>query len=178
MEKNKEVLTKYLLPVFAGLIMVGGIIYAATWTGPTSAPPGSNVSAPINTGPEEQTKGGMLNTASGLKTPAIWDSNDNNFVLDPSGSSFVLDLKAGGKLINSEGTGFQCTCITVYYGFCDAYPGLQTSVYMKCPFWEAYYNDWGAGYHQIGGFESVDYSAAGACTGSEGWGNSGYYICN
>ncbi len=49
---------------WSGVIMVGLVLglclqfaIAATWTGPTSAPPNDNVSAPLNTGANQQIKG-------------------------------------------------------------------------------------------------------------------------
>lgn len=51
----------------AGLLIAVGLQYAAAWTEPTTAPPNSNVGAPITTGPQAQTKSGTISINA-------WDS--------------------------------------------------------------------------------------------------------
>ena len=47
--------------LLASILSVGvAYIYAAPWTGPTSAPPGNNAEAPLNVSNYTQTKGGGL----------------------------------------------------------------------------------------------------------------------
>jgi hypothetical protein len=60
-KKNKIILS--LFSLFGLLFALGGIYILAQsgWQEPTATPPGDNVSAPINVGPETQTKQGGLN---------------------------------------------------------------------------------------------------------------------
>jgi len=57
----KKILKQSFLPVLAAIILVGGFVYA--WSEPTSAPPASNVPAPINVGPDKQVKVGDICTS-------------------------------------------------------------------------------------------------------------------
>jgi hypothetical protein len=45
----------------------------------------------------------LLNAAGGLKTPAIWDYNDNNFYVDPEGHSRLkyLDMEDPSGYVSS-----------------------------------------------------------------------------
>ena len=61
--------------------------FAKAWTEPTAAPPTVNVGAPLTTGSGAQTKTGYVNLAGAMQTPYLYDSNDLNYWVDPSGYS-------------------------------------------------------------------------------------------
>lgn len=58
---------RIFIAICAGLLIAVGLQYAAAWTEPTTAPPNSNVGAPITTGPQAQTKSGTISINA-------WDS--------------------------------------------------------------------------------------------------------
>ncbi len=49
-----------LFIITLGILSSPFSVHAATWVGPTTAPPGDNVSAPVNVGPFYQIKVGDL----------------------------------------------------------------------------------------------------------------------
>ncbi len=55
-------ITQTIKIIALGLILSAGIAFAQTWTGPTGAPPASNVAAPINVSSANQVKAGALGT--------------------------------------------------------------------------------------------------------------------
>ena len=61
--------------------------FAKAWTEPTAAPPTVNIGAPLTTGSGAQTKTGYVNLAGAMQTPYLYDSNDLNYWVDPSGYS-------------------------------------------------------------------------------------------
>ncbi len=58
-------LKKFLPQIIASLFLAGFVAYA--WTEPSVAPPAGNVNAPINVGPNTQTKQGDLTSGGNLK---------------------------------------------------------------------------------------------------------------
>ena len=58
-------LKKFLPQIVASLFLAGFVAYA--WTEPAGAPPAGNVNAPINVGPNTQTKQGDLILNGNLK---------------------------------------------------------------------------------------------------------------
>jgi len=62
--------------VTLGLILAFGISYAFAWTAPTQAPPGGNVSAPVNVGVAPQIKSGALQVNGFLNSgDSMFDGN-------------------------------------------------------------------------------------------------------
>jgi len=74
---------------FAGA--VGLRIAIAAWTGPSAAPPGSNVGAPLNVGATIQTKSGELILSGGL---TILNSADARLKTDANG--LIVDISDNG----------------------------------------------------------------------------------
>ncbi len=67
---NKQSITKYAVATVLGLGVVLGVSsLQAAWTTPPSAPPGSNVDAPINVGANSQSKLGQLFINTDANTP-------------------------------------------------------------------------------------------------------------
>ena len=67
-------LAKQFVTLFVALgavVLVASLASAQTWTGPTTAPPGGNVPAPINVGPDSQTKEGSLIVGVGSDSVVI-----------------------------------------------------------------------------------------------------------
>ena len=111
MEEIKKILLKNILPVFAGLVIVGGAIYA--WTEPTTVPPSGNVSAPINTGPIAQIKNGVLGVL-GLSTSYI---NVPGTV--PAAGNVLTAQNASGQVAWAAGGGGSCY---MDYALADSLP--------------------------------------------------------
>jgi len=93
----KKILINSFLPIFFGLIFVAAIIYA--WTEPSQVPPGCTAGqpgcdAPLNVGPNYQTKIGplVLNTG-GAPTGLI--VQNGNVVIGDSSSSMALSQPNG-----------------------------------------------------------------------------------
>ncbi|MCR4342706.1 MAG: hypothetical protein NUV40_02230, partial [Patescibacteria group bacterium] len=63
---KKENIIQSIKVITLGLMVAVGLSYAFAWTAPTSAPPGGNVSAPINVSNTSQTKTGFLWVDGGL----------------------------------------------------------------------------------------------------------------
>lgn len=92
----KSLFLKIIFPVFAGIILTCGIIYAASsWIGPTSAPPGDNASAPINVSNSAQLKAGALGLNGPLHgySDAIFDGKVGIGYMVPTNK-----LDVGGKI--------------------------------------------------------------------------------
>jgi len=82
MSIKKIIFLKFLIITFSGILLVSFLVHA--WSPPPSSPPDPNVSPPINTGDEPQSKVGDLNIGGGLK---YW--------ITKSGDSFALKNNAG-----------------------------------------------------------------------------------
>jgi len=91
-----------ILGVFIMSFLIGYLVFAA-WQEPNTAPPGGNVSAPVNVGQNEQWKeGGLAVGAEGITpfdvtgsitAPIFYDANDhNNRYVDPSGISVFSQI--------------------------------------------------------------------------------------
>ena len=80
--------------VLSVLILGGFYSYGLwAWTGPTSAPPGSNASSPVNIGTSDQEKAGRLSATE------FYDADDTDFYVNPSGDSKISGtLSLGGDL--------------------------------------------------------------------------------
>lgn len=59
-----------ILGLALGVLLAFGIAVSA-FQSPTQAPPGGNVPAPLNVGPETQTKQGGLIVSGGLDSPRV-----------------------------------------------------------------------------------------------------------
>ncbi|OGG57790.1 hypothetical protein A2765_05150 [Candidatus Kaiserbacteria bacterium RIFCSPHIGHO2_01_FULL_56_24] len=53
-------LPSFAFGILIGAVIFGGVSIVLAWTGPTSAPPSGNVSAPLNVGTADQIKNGVL----------------------------------------------------------------------------------------------------------------------
>jgi hypothetical protein len=117
-KKNKA--TPFLLGLLTLLLIGGGVYILAQsgWQEPTATPPGDNVSAPINVGPQAQSKEGDLSIGPGLK---YWitklgdsfalknDEGEIKFVLGQDGKVGInttspteeLEVKGGVKITDS-----------------------------------------------------------------------------
>ncbi len=139
---------KTFLPVFAAMAIVAGIAYAV-WTEPTTNPPGDNVSAPINTGSQDQTKTGGF-TAASLKAGVI----EGTTVKGTSQLCIGTDCRTAWP---SGGSGYTpCEC-GIYYGWLSP-PGSGL-----CP-------GWPSGSYPCG-TTCVGYGATYTCLNSQWIGN-------
>ena len=82
----------------------GWAIYA--WTGPTSAPPGSNAPQPLNIGTTDQDK------AARISAVEFYDADNSSFYINPSGNSSISgiltvggDISDGAKTIYDSASG-------------------------------------------------------------------------
>ena len=75
----------------------------ATWEEPTLAPPGGNVSVPINVGGDGQTKSGAFTVQGDFTAPVFYDDTDTNYYINPSGDSiFSGNLTIGGWVSSTQ----------------------------------------------------------------------------
>jgi len=105
MSKNifKQKNLYYFLIPFVFFCIFSLISITLAWTEPTSAPPGGNVSAPINVGNVTQTKSGGLNILGKVKigeTSSLW-VNPNLHIKGSGTSNADLTLQKGGKNPNN-----------------------------------------------------------------------------
>ena len=90
MSKSSLQSLSFVLSIF---ILGGFYVGLLAWTGPTSAPPGSNASSPINIGTSDQDKAGRLSATE------FYDADNSSFYINPSGDSMVSGtLSLGGDL--------------------------------------------------------------------------------
>ena len=84
--------TKKIILTILLFILCCGVVSA--WTGPSSTPPNSNTSAPINVGPNPQIKQGILGVDTGysIKAPIYYDYPSTSYYVDPSSVSAINDL--------------------------------------------------------------------------------------
>ena len=100
-----------------GTISVG-IVYA--WSGPTAAPPNSNVAAPINVGSTDQVKNGGL----GVNSLAVFG---NSLFGGSAGSNAYLNF---GATSGSSGYGIRDNAGTLEFkNDGGSWASLQTTVY-------------------------------------------------
>ncbi|MBU2579531.1 hypothetical protein KKF19_00955 [Patescibacteria group bacterium] len=88
MTKKTQTIALYfsiIIVAIASVFWVNGLILA--WTTPVSAPPGSNVAAPLNVGSTAQTKSGSLISSSDMRAPIFYDQNNTGYYVDPAGMS-------------------------------------------------------------------------------------------
>src|ERR1700694_3195085 len=78
----------------AGTVFASFVAFASTWVGPTAAPPGNNVAAPINVGTIDQVK----NAGIGMNSLAVF----GNGILN--GTSRYLNF---GSTVGFAGYGFR-----------------------------------------------------------------------
>lgn len=102
-QKLKKLLKGSFFSIFAGVLLVTGIIYA--WTEPTVAPPDSNAAAPINVSSVSQYKDGALGIGGVFRgySVAIFDGNVGIGTMAPTAKLEVVcpsgftNVKAGGN---------------------------------------------------------------------------------
>jgi hypothetical protein len=88
--------------LIAALTLVGVSYAQAAWSGPTEAPPGGNVPAPINVGDSEQTKVGILNILNGFNVTGLGVTADSLVIAqEPSDGPNIIfgRLETNGGLI-------------------------------------------------------------------------------
>ncbi|OGZ18312.1 MAG: hypothetical protein A2V72_00920 [Candidatus Nealsonbacteria bacterium RBG_13_37_56] len=90
---KKQVSPKIVAIVFAVIVVCFAIaVYVSAWTEPTAVPPGANVSAPLNTSLEGQTKqGNLVVNALGINAAG-------NALLVPNGNVGIGAITPGRKL--------------------------------------------------------------------------------
>jgi len=86
MSTKKTILTILLFTLCCGVV--------SAWTGPSSEPPTSNISAPINVGPNPQIKQGIFGVDTGysIKSPIYYDYPSTSYYLDLDLASVLNDL--------------------------------------------------------------------------------------
>jgi len=86
MSTKKTILTILLFILCCGVV--------SAWTGPSSEPPTSNISAPINVGPNPQIKQGIFGVDTGysIKSPIYYDYPSTSYYLDLDLASVLNDL--------------------------------------------------------------------------------------
>ncbi len=92
-----------IVPLTLGVLVMSFLVSAivmATWTEPSSAPPGSNVDAPLNVGTDPQTKQGKLTiSASGGDAMAIKNGGDIRIYTPDNSGSALLYVDNDGEII-------------------------------------------------------------------------------
>lgn len=83
--------------VVALAVLAAGVVVA--WTGPTAAPPNSNVSTPLNVSGTAQTKSGALLSSTYFSAPVFYDSENTNYYADPTGTSRFNALTVAGQSV-------------------------------------------------------------------------------
>ncbi len=78
----------FILAVIILSFLVGYAISQA-WTEPTEAPPGNNVSAPVNIGTTAQTKQGALQVTADFTANRLLDTSDNSYYIDPANTGYA-----------------------------------------------------------------------------------------
>jgi len=94
--------TRYFVSLLALIFVLVGIAFVQAWTGPTAAPPSSNVSAPLNVGTTDQVK----NAGLGINSLAVF----GNAIL--SGVSRYLNF---GTIAGSTGYGLRDNAGTLQF---------------------------------------------------------------
>jgi hypothetical protein len=93
MRKTFQILIITLILSFLGSLFLVKIL---AWQEPTTAPPGGNVPAPLNVGPQAQTKLGDLNIGSGL---AYWITKlGNSFALKNNANQIKFIIGQDGNV--------------------------------------------------------------------------------
>jgi hypothetical protein len=87
MPQFKAKLLQSLLIVIIATLLVGVVIYA--WTEPSQSPPGGNVPAPLNVGPDTQNKTGGLTIGGNVGIGTTYPSQK-------------LDLGNSGRIVNVQ----------------------------------------------------------------------------
>ncbi|HBB44198.1 MAG: hypothetical protein UW27_C0011G0010 [Parcubacteria group bacterium GW2011_GWA1_44_13] len=91
------------------IVISFGLSYAFAWTAPTATPPTGNVSAPINTGTDLQTKAGNLTVANlGANTITLTGTATVNDVYITSIGKWASELFPV-NLVNGQHTASQCS---------------------------------------------------------------------
>ena len=78
----------FILAVVILSFLVGYAISLA-WTEPTEAPPGNNVSAPVNISTTAQTKQGALQINADFTANRMLDTSDNSYYIDPANTGYA-----------------------------------------------------------------------------------------
>ena len=91
------------------IVISFGLSYAFAWTAPIATPPNGNVSAPINTGADLQTKAGNLTVANlGANTVILTGTATVNDVYITSIGKWASELFPV-NLVNGQHTASQCS---------------------------------------------------------------------
>ena len=83
---------KFKITILTTLVFVIGFGIVSAWTGPTSAPPGSNVTAPINMSTSFQLKEGSFRSATDVRAPIYFDYPSVDYFVDPDENSWLYRL--------------------------------------------------------------------------------------
>lgn len=75
---------KFKITILATLAFVIGFEIVSAWTGPTSAPPTPNVSAPVNVSTDFQLKEGSFRSATDVRAPKYFDYPSTSYYMDPA----------------------------------------------------------------------------------------------
>ena len=74
--KTKKQLTHWFLVIIIGVALGLALQFVRAWTEPTTAPPGGNVGAPINTSATAQTKAGAIYSNDKIGAPKLCIGTD------------------------------------------------------------------------------------------------------
>lgn len=107
--KNKHSFFAFFVLIALAIFVVTGVVFGA-WQGPSSDPPGGNVSAPLHTGSAGQSKAGglVLNTGGAANGLIV---SQGNVGIGASSPSYKLDVVSGGASTARFGTGSSDTVV-------------------------------------------------------------------
>ena len=90
MYQTKSFVSHVVTAIIALVLFGAFVIFAGTWPGPSSAPPGSNVSAPVNVGTTAQVKNGGLS----VNTLAVFGNGymEGNLGIGVETAAYPLDV--------------------------------------------------------------------------------------
>ena len=115
--------TRYAVAFGIPLVALLSVTFAAAWTGPTAAPPGNNVAAPINVGNVDQVKNGGL----GLNSLAVFG---NSLLGGSTGSNAYLNF---GPTSGTNGYGIRDTAGTLEFkNLNGSWASLQSTIFTLC----------------------------------------------
>ena len=148
----------------------GYLVYA--WTGPTSAPPGSNAPQPLNIGTADQDKIGRISAAE------FYDADNSSFYINPSGNSSISGvLTVGGDISDGAKTIYDSAAGRLDYSVLPYHKGDLTSDWASNSYTSGYYDvsnlvgassNVGCGVSYGRGQEGTSRAACGMCYDCEG----------
>lgn len=118
--------SKYLPQILATLFLAGFVVYA--WQEPGQAPPGGNVEAPINVGPQAQTKQGDLTIDGALKV----DGNIVVPVISPAADTGFKSPTANGGNSWSNPT-YAYTSDNIYVATTGSFKEIYYNFFLNVP---------------------------------------------